>query len=163
MIEIDISVEAGEWPSAEWISQVSSRALCATVPHLPQALPEGAEVSLVFTNDDHVQALNRQWRDQDKPTNVLSFAANEGSGPVTPLLGDVILAFETVTREAEAQNKTFEDHLTHLLIHGFLHLLGYDHIDGDEAEKMEMLETLVLASLGIADPYAQITQATKSA
>lgn len=153
MIEIDITVEAGEWKSAAHLSQLSTQALRAAVLHASAPLPENAEVSVVFTDDGHVQALNRQWRDQDKPTNVLSFAANDGEGPQSPLLGDIIVAFETVRGEAIEQKKRFDDHLAHLLVHGFLHLLGYDHIEDAEAEEMEALETLILASLGIAPPY----------
>ena len=153
MIVIDLMIEAGEWVSQDHLSALSSRALRAAAIHLDQPLPTDAEVSLVFTDDGHVQALNRQWRDQDKPTNVLSFVANEGGGVPTPLLGDIVLAYETLTREAHEQDKGFDDHLTHLLIHGFLHLLGYDHVTKSDADKMETLETLVLTSLGIADPY----------
>jgi len=85
---------------------------------------------------------------------VLSFAANEGGGPQTPLLGDIIVAFDTVKREAGEENKKFDHHLTHLLVHGFLHLLGYDHLNDREAERMETLEKNILADLGIDDPYA---------
>ena len=125
----------------------------AAADEVKNRLPDGTEVSLLFTDDAQVQALNKQWRDRDKPTNVLSFAANEGSGPQTPMLGDIVLAHETIAREAIEQGKTFDDHLTHLIIHGFLHLIGFDHIDDDEAETMEQLEREICASLGIADPY----------
>lgn len=155
MITIDIAVEAREWPSPDALSALSTRALRTAVAHLDQPLMPGAEVSLVFTSDGHVQALNHQWRGLDKPTNVLSFAANEGAGPVTPVLGDIIVAYETIAREADEQAKSFDDHLTHLIIHGFLHLLGYDHINDEDAQAMEYLETLMLASLAIADPYAE--------
>ena len=113
------------------------------------------EVSLVFTDDASIREINAEWRSQDKPTNVLSFPAF----PVTPgkmpgpMLGDIILAHETLVREAEDLGKPFDEHLTHLLVHGFLHLFGYDHIDENDAERMESLETRILAGLGLSDPY----------
>jgi len=111
--------------------------------------PAGAELSLMLTDDDEVRRLNARWRRQDKPTNVLSFPAGD---PV--MLGDVVLAFETVAREATEQGKTFGDHVSHLVVHGALHLIGYDHIKAREAATMEALERRVLAGLGIDDPYA---------
>jgi probable rRNA maturation factor len=98
--------------------------------------------------------LNRDWRGIDKSTNVLSFPQIEPFAPVSGLLGDIILARETLEREAAEQGVSVEDHFTHLVVHGFLHLLGYDHMDDDEALAMEGLETQILASLGVADPYA---------
>lgn len=153
MIELDVSVEAGDWAGADDLHELAVRALNSAASHLPRQLGAGLEVSIVFTDDEQVRTLNRQWRDQDKPTNVLSFAANDGGGPFSPLLGDIVLAVETIGREADEQNKSFDDHLTHLLVHGFLHLVGYDHLENDEAEEMEALETLILASLDIANPY----------
>ncbi|MEE9315368.1 MAG: rRNA maturation RNase YbeY [Rhizobiaceae bacterium] len=153
MIEIDIAINEGNWAGEGELQALSKNAIEAATLHLEEQLPDGAEVSLLFTDDAQMQSLNKDWREQDKPTNVLSFAANEGDGPDTPLLGDIILAFETVKREADEQRKPFEHHLTHLIIHGFLHLLGYDHIDDDEAEQMELLETKLLAGLEISDPY----------
>jgi rRNA maturation RNase YbeY len=103
-----------------------------------------------------IREINAEWRNKDKPTNVLSFPAF----PVTPgkmpgpMLGDIIIARETVEREAVDLDKSFEDHLTHLMVHGFLHLFGYDHIETEDAEKMEALETRILAKLGLSDPYA---------
>lgn len=115
------------------------------------------EVSVVLADDGTVQALNRDYRGQDKPTNVLSFAVRDTGMPVPPNipepLGDIILAFETTAREAEEQSKTTEDHFCHLLVHGMLHLLGYDHIQDDEAEEMESLETEILTGLGLQDPW----------
>ncbi|MEE9375367.1 MAG: rRNA maturation RNase YbeY [Rhizobiaceae bacterium] len=153
MIEIDVASNGGDWAEGDELQALSQNAIEAAIPHLETKLPEGAEVSLLFTDDTQMQKLNKDWREQDKPTNVLSFSANEGGGPITPLLGDIIFAFETVTREADEQNKLFEHHLTHLIIHGFLHLLGYDHIEDHEAEQMEGLETKILSNLKIDDPY----------
>jgi probable rRNA maturation factor len=111
--------------------------------------PSGAELSLMLTDDNEVRRLNARWRKQDKPTNVLSFPGGDPR-----LLGDVVLAFETVKREAAEQGKSFADHLSHLVVHGALHLIGYDHVKARDAETMEALERQVLAGLGIADPYA---------
>jgi probable rRNA maturation factor len=114
-----------------------------------------AEVSLVFTTDAGIRILNAQYRQQDRPTNVLSFpAAQLVHGRFGPLLGDIVLARETIQREAAEQGVTVADHLTHLIVHGFLHLLGYDHEIESEALAMERLEIAILARLGIADPYA---------
>jgi probable rRNA maturation factor len=113
------------------------------------------EVSVMLTHDRAIRALNRDWRGFDKATNVLSFpAAAAAGGPKSPLLGDIVIAYETVAREAKAEHKAFLHHLSHLAVHGFLHLIGYDHEMSREAETMEALERRILARLGIADPYA---------
>lgn len=113
-----------------------------------------AELSIVLTDDAEQQVLNRDWRGIDKPTNVLSFPQIEPFAPVAGILGDITLARETLEREATELGKSFSDHFTHLVVHGFLHILGYDHIEDADALVMEGLETQILASLGIADPYA---------
>jgi probable rRNA maturation factor len=113
-----------------------------------------AELSIVLTDDAEQQELNREWRGIDKPTNVLSFPQIEPFSPVIGILGDITLARETLEREAVELEKSFSDHFTHLVVHGFLHVLGYDHIEESEALVMERLETQILSSLGIADPYA---------
>ena len=119
--------------------------------------PDRLEVSILLTDDAQVQELNAEYRQQDKPTNVLSFAALDEDSPIPPdgpiLLGDVIVAFQTTEREAAEEGKKFADHLSHLVVHGVLHLLGYDHIVDDEAEEMESLERSILAGLGVPDPY----------
>jgi probable rRNA maturation factor len=117
--------------------------------------PDGAELSLVLAGDKTLKALNNQWRQKDKPTNVLSFpgddiAVGEAAGM---MLGDIVISLETTAREASLENKTFEDHLSHLVVHGFLHLFGYDHETDEEANQMESLETRILNELGIEDPY----------
>jgi len=122
-----------------------------------------AEVSVLLCDDARMRALNRTWRGQDRPTNVLSFPAQELDPDQAPpivlghpaLLGDVVLAAETLRGEALAQGKPPADHLRHLLVHGCLHLLGHDHQEPDEARRMERLERLILAELGIADPYGE--------
>lgn len=113
-----------------------------------------AELSIVLTDNAEQRVLNRDWRGVDKPTNVLSFPQIEPFSPVIGILGDITLARETLAREAAELGKSFEDHFTHLVVHGFLHILGYDHLEESEALVMEALETQILASLGIADPYA---------
>src|SRR5262249_22334167 len=113
-----------------------------------------AELSLVLASDATVRNLNARWRGKDAPTNVLAFASDEPPAKGKPgLLGDVVLAYQTVAREAREQHKRLADHLRHLVIHGVLHLLGYDHIKATPAKRMEALETRILASLGVADPY----------
>jgi probable rRNA maturation factor len=114
------------------------------------------EIAVVLADDAAVQRLNREHRGKDSPTNVLSFPAAGDAPPAADaplLLGDVVLAGETIGREARAQGKPLADHLSHLVVHGVLHLLGYDHMRAAEARRMEALETEVLAGLGIADPY----------
>ena len=154
MIHIDQVIQAGGWPDEDSLAAIAHLAINAAVKRLVADIQPDSEVSLVFTNDEEIQNLNKQWRGQDKPTNVLSFAANEAGGPITPILGDIVLAFETIDREAKEQGKDFDNHLKHLIIHGFLHLLGYDHISDEEADEMEALEILIMKDLGIADPYA---------
>jgi probable rRNA maturation factor len=119
--------------------------------------PAPCEMTVLLTDDREMRDLNRRWRGKDAATNVLSFpAGDEPEGIDGPRqLGDIVLAAETIAREAEAQGITLTDHLSHLVVHGTLHLLGYDHEDDAEAERMEALETTILAGLGIADPYAQ--------
>jgi len=118
------------------------------------------EVSIVLSDDDRVHALNRDYRGIDRATNVLSFTALEGeNGSHLPadapmLLGDIIVAFETVSGEAKQESKTLEAHLAHMVVHGMLHLMGYDHETDSDADEMETMEIKVLADLGVADPYA---------
>ena len=123
------------------------------------SLPEerGGEVSVLLATDDEVRALNAQWRGKDAATNVLSFPADPVPGlpEEAQPLGDLALAFETCAREAEAKGVTLADHAAHLLVHGLLHLFGYEHGDGQAARRMEALETRALASLGIACPYEE--------
>jgi probable rRNA maturation factor len=123
--------------------------------------PAGVEISVVLANDTFVRALNRDYRGQDKPTNVLAFAALDGARPSAPpgaplLLGDIVIAFETAADEAKAQGITLTDHLRHLVVHGTLHLLGHDHATAAEAAAMERLEADALAGLGVANPYATV-------
>ncbi|MFK0162814.1 rRNA maturation RNase YbeY [Rhizobium sp. NPDC090279] len=160
-LDIQISVEEGDWPSEAQLQSLAERVLGEAAAHLKkyekQPFPKMAtELSLVFTDDASIREINAEWRSQDKATNVLSFPAFplEPGGKPGPMLGDIIIARETVEREAVDLEKSFDDHLTHLMVHGFLHLFGYDHMNNSEAERMEGLETRILASLGLSDPYA---------
>ena len=114
------------------------------------------ELAIVLDDDSAIRALNRQWRGQNAPTNVLSFpAASPGNRrSASPYIGDIVIAFQTTAREAVAEGKPFGHHLAHLAIHGFLHLLGYDHDDDRDAATMERLERRILQRLAIPDPYA---------
>ena len=138
-------------PDAAQRARAAARAALAAAGW--KAGPAGAELSLVLGDDLAVRALNRDWRGQDKPTNVLSFPGGAAPPGTPALIGDVVLAFETVSREAAAQGKPLADHLAHLVVHGVLHLIGYDHVAAPAARRMERLEIAVLAGLGIADPY----------
>ena len=151
-LTIAFSVNAGDWPDG--LEVIATTAILEALKQSRAKVAGIAEVSVVLTDDAEQHELNRQWRGVDKPTNVLSFPQIEPFSPVVGLLGDITLARETLDQEAEELGVTLEAHFTHLVVHGFLHLLGYDHIADDEALKMEGLETQILATLGIADPYA---------
>ena len=159
-LDIQIGVEAGEWPSEDalqtFCENVLEQAAAFLIDQEKQPFPDMApELSLVFTDDASIREINAEWRNIDKPTNVLSFPAfpvEPGKMP-GPMLGDIILAQETIARESADLGKSFDEHLTHLLVHGFLHLFGYDHIHAGDAERMEGLETRILADLGLSDPY----------
>ena len=156
----DFTVEVTA-PCAGWLRECADAELlaqnAARLALLRAAAPAAAIVDVTLADDDAQQALNRTWRGKDSPTNVLAFPAADPSVPVPPgaplLLGDVVLAFETVCREAAEQHKPFADHLRHLVVHGVLHLLGYDHIDATDAAHMEAREIAVLAELGVPNPY----------
>jgi probable rRNA maturation factor len=151
-LNIEISRNTDGWP--EHLDARAEEAVRAALAQSKAKITGPAELSIVLADDAEQQVLNRDWRGMDKTTNVLSFPQIEPFGPVAGLIGDIILARETLVREAEEQGVSFDDHFTHLVVHGFLHLLGYDHMDDDEALAMEGLETQILASLGVADPYS---------
>jgi probable rRNA maturation factor len=135
------------------LEEIATTAIAEALKQSKAKVAGIAELSVVLMDDAEQQVLNKQWRNIDKPTNVLSFPQIEPFAPVLGILGDITLARETLEREAVEQGVSFTDHFTHLVVHGFLHILGYDHIDEQDALVMEGLETQILATLGIADPY----------
>lgn len=146
---IEVEIEADAWLQA--LPDAAARVRAAAEAALAEAEgPDDGEVTVLLTDDGEQQTLNAQFRSKDKPTNVLSFPAPDFAAPH---LGDVSLAFETCAREAEEQSKSLSDHLAHLVAHGVLHLLGWDHESDAEAEAMEALERKVMARLGVPDPY----------
>ena len=155
-LDIDLTIEAGEWPAEPALALLVGRAVSAVFAELGDTRPGHSELGVTFTDDARIKTLNADWRDKDKPTNVLSFPAfpERRQGPLPPMLGDIVLAAETVAGESSLENKPLEHHITHLVIHGLLHLLGYDHQTDDEADEMETMERAALARLAIPDPYA---------
>ncbi len=165
-LDLDVIVEAGDWSAAGALQRSVSdaaRAIAAD-PTLAILFATSLEACVAFTGDPEVRLLNAQYRGQDKPTNVLSFAAR--AQPIGTMaaqvrfLGDIVLAAETVAAEAAEQNILLAHHIQHLVVHGVLHLLGFDHETDAEALRMEERERLILAALGIADPYAHNDRAT---
>jgi probable rRNA maturation factor len=153
----EVLVVADGWQSEPDAEAVIRRAI-ATAAEMADADTGEAEIAVMLTDDAGIRTLNNNWRGIDKPTNVLSFPALPPTGPAGPddaprMLGDIAIAFETTRREADDEQKPFDHHLGHLAVHGFLHLIGYDHETDDDAEAMETLETEILAQLGIPDPY----------
>lgn len=153
-VRYDVAINADGWQSEHSLRMLVDRVLEATL-HALEFDDVDSELSLVFTDDANIRTINAKWRHIDKATNVLSFPAfsiQPGQRP-GPILGDIVIARETVQREAHEENKSFDDHLSHLIVHGLLHLTGYDHQNDEEAEQMESLERKILASLGISNPY----------
>ncbi len=155
VIAVDILAESPLWGEAEdWRSDVET-AVAMAAAAADAEIADDAELSLLLTEDAAIRVLNRDHRGLDKPTNVLSFPQDDPEAEAYgPLLGDVVVAYETVAREAAEEGISFRDHFLHMIVHGFLHLVGYDHMNDDEAEEMEGLETAILARLRIANPYA---------
>ena len=155
----EVLVVADCWQSEPDAEATIQRAI-ATAAELVAADVGETELAVMLTDDDGIRTLNRNWRGIDKPTNVLSFPALQPTGPRGPgdaprMLGDIAIAYETTRREADGERKPFDHHLSHLAVHGFLHLVGYDHEKDQEAETMEELEREILSQLGIPDPYAE--------
>ena len=145
---VDISIQSPLWNGHNSEATVRRAIAAAATDDTREA-----ELSVLLTDDAEIRTLNAQWRQQDKPTNVLSFPpGSHQQGPVKSL-GDIAIAYETMRREADEEGKPFAHHLSHLAVHGFLHLIGYDHENEDDAEAMEALEVEILARLGIPDPY----------
>ena len=168
-MQLEIDIEE-PWPQGQWeaLAERAAEGLAQVTPELGNPR---LSASLLFTSDEEIHALNREWRQRDKPTNVLSFPmlareellALPAEGP-PELLGDVALAHETCAREAAEKGVPLEHHAAHLIVHGLLHLAGYDHELGEaEAEAMEALETKALALMGIANPYGAPDHSTGEA
>jgi len=154
----EVLVVADCWEAEPDAEAVVMRAIDAAAS-MVDADTGDAELAVMLTDDSGIRTLNNNWRGIDKPTNVLSFPALQpaaGSPDDAPrMLGDIAIAFETTRKEADDEHKPFDHHLSHLAVHGFLHLIGYDHEKDDDAETMESLEQQILAQLGIPDPYAE--------
>ena len=155
MLEVEIVRHGDAWPGeiTDALLEQAAHAAFAAAPSLPQ---ETYQVTLVLTDDAEMSNLNRIWRGKDAPTNVLSFPAGPaGQVGAQGFLGDVVLAYQTTLKEAHEQAIALQDHVAHLVVHGVLHLLGFDHTENDAAARMEDIERAALASLGIGDPYAE--------
>ncbi|WP_419827133.1 rRNA maturation RNase YbeY [Sphingomonas sp.] len=164
---IQVETDAGDWPAGGDWAALADKAVRAAIAHSPLAAlvaaPVVAEVSVKFASDEEVRALNRDYREKDKPTNVLSFpmvqrdlldAVDQNSDDGELLLGDIVLAQGVCAAEAAEKGVSVEAHAAHLVVHGTFHLLGYDHLSDADADEMEAAEREALAMLGIADPYA---------
>jgi probable rRNA maturation factor len=154
----EVLVVADCWQGEPEAEAVIQRAIAAAAEAVDADVGD-AELAVMLTDDSGIRTLNGNWRGIDKPTNVLSFPALQPTAPSRPgdaprMLGDIAIAYETMRREADDEQKPFDHHLSHLAVHGFLHLIGYDHETEGEAEVMEALEQEILAQLGIPDPYA---------
>ena len=158
---MNLDIEIGQpWPQADW-QELAGKVAAFATEVAPELANERLEASLLFTSDEEIHALNREWRERDRPTNVLSFPMVErgqlldlaAEGPPV-LFGDIALAHETCAREAAEKGASLADHAAHLILHGLLHLAGHDHeISSQDAKAMEELEVKALALMGIADPY----------
>ena len=147
---VDIVVESRLWRDQRGVEPLLRRTIAEAAAMLSTS---DAELAIVLTDDSAIRRLNQRWRGKDEPTNVLAFAAKVASDAPPRLIGDIVIAYETLVREAAGQHKPFKDHLAHLAVHGFLHLCGHDHAADDEARIMEGLEIAILARLGIPNPY----------
>jgi probable rRNA maturation factor len=154
-LAIEMVIESDRW---RWCEDAATAARRAVMKAAAVLSTERAELAIVLTDDTAIRALNRAWRGVDKATNVLSFPTQR-SGETPPLLGDIVLAYETIAREARSERKPFAHHVAHLAVHGFLHLLGYDHEGRADAEAMEEAERDILRRLAIPDPYRAAAKA----
>jgi probable rRNA maturation factor len=152
--KIDVLVESRRWKEPRVVKSLVRRAVNEAAAAVSTS---GAELAIVLTNDSAIRLLNRDWRGTDAATNVLSFPAQNAIGE-PPLIGDIVLAFETIAREAREEGKPFAHHVAHLTVHGFLHLNGYDHQRSKDAEEMEQLERKILQRLAIPDPYRSLAK-----
>ncbi len=147
-VTADIVIESELWAAEPHAEATVGAAISAVAAHSTR----GGEVSILLSDDSAVRELNRQWRGLDKPTNVLSFPAADT--PATQgHLGDIVIAYETLRRECEAEDRLFLHHLAHLTVHGFLHLIGYDHETDAQADEMESLESRIMTAMNLPDPW----------
>jgi probable rRNA maturation factor len=154
----EVLVVADHWQAEPGAEAVIQRAIAAAAEMVDADVGD-AELAVMLTDDTGIRTLNHNWRGIDRPTNVLSFPALQPTGAGGPdeaprMLGDIAIAYQTTRSEADDEQKPFDHHLSHLAVHGFLHLIGYDHEKDDDAAAMEALEQEILAQLGIPDPYA---------
>lgn len=149
--QIDIEIRSPRWDKQPLAEKAVRDAILTAVSALSTG---GGEVSIVLTDDSTIRTLNRDWRGIDSATNVLSFpASGPGRGQEGGLLGDIVIAYETLERECDEEKRDLLHHLSHLTVHGFLHLIGYDHQDDAQAEEMERLESEIMTRLNMPDPY----------
>jgi probable rRNA maturation factor len=148
-VTLDIRIESDLWKRVRDVKALARRAIVAAAS---AAAGSRCELAVLLTDDPSIRVINADWRGVDAPTNVLSFPAPQSEGD-RPFLGDIVLAFETIALEARAEGKPFAHHFAHLCVHGFLHLLGYDHVRKKDAEVMEAAERAILRRLLIPDPY----------
>lgn len=146
---VDIQVASPHWDAQPLAEQTVRDAIAAAAAAL---VAGNGEVSVVLTDDDAIRTLNRDWRKIDKPTNVLSFPAPATAG-AEKMFGDIVIAYETLARECDEEDRIFLHHLSHLTVHGFLHLIGYDHQTDSDADEMEMLESKIMTRMKLPDPY----------
>ena len=162
-MNIDITINDERWHSCGFDVNTALTVVARHIYDIIDIPDYATELSVVLCDDIFIQRLNKEYRGKDKPTNVLSFPqlgddAMDSSSPEMAMessLGDIIVSYDTIAHEAEDQQKTLEDHFKHMCVHGMLHLLGYDHIDNDEAEEMESLEVEILSLMGIKNPYSE--------
>lgn len=153
MPSVAISIESPNWRKIPHVSKTTRTAIKRSLEVTRFSLPKKSELSVLLCSDVRIRELNKAWRKIDRATNVLSFPI--GDSALRPLLGDIAISFETLEEESRSEEKFFIDHFSHMVVHGFLHLLGFDHEASLEARTMEQLERDILARMGIADPYGE--------
>lgn len=162
-MDIDITIKDERWQSCGFDVNTALTVVAGHIYNIIDIPEYATELSVVLCDDKFIQQLNKEYRGKDKATNVLSFPqlGDDIMDPSSPemamesSLGDIIVSYDTIALEAEDQEKTLEDHFKHMCVHGMLHLLGYDHIDNEEAEEMESLEVEILSLMGIKNPYSE--------
>ncbi len=153
-LKVEFVATSHRWRAALAARALTREAIAASLAECGVALRPGAELCVHLADDERIRELNARWRGRDEATNVLSFPAVEPAHlGQARLLGDIVLAFETIVREATTEGKPLDDHYRHLVVHGFLHVIGFDHDSDVDAQRMEAVETRILSRLGVADPY----------